>query len=97
MKLTPLLAAAVAFGAVALPGCADTANDLDDDSVDYTDDLADPEGVLQELDPLEDRERDPAFSSGGTDREFDGYEPLGEDVREAAEEIEREAEAPPDR
>ena len=86
MKLTTLLGAAVAL---ALAGCADTGTDLDDDSVDYTDDLADPDPDLG----LDEGEADPAFSSGGTDREFDGYEPLGEDVREAAEEIEREADA----
>lgn len=77
--------AAVALGAAVGPGCSDTPTDLDDDSVDYSDDIADPEGDLREL---EDEEADPAFSSGGTDREFDGYEPLGEDVREAGEDLE---------
>lgn len=86
--LTLLGAAAVALGAVALPGCTDTPTDIEDDSIDYSDDIADPEGDLQSIDELEDDETDPAYSSGGTDREFDGYEPLGEDVREAADGLE---------
>lgn len=83
---TLLGAAALALGAALLPACGETPSDLDDDSVDYTDDLADPDPD-RGLDE-DGTEPDPAFSSGGTDREFDGYEPLGEDVREAEEDLE---------